>query len=74
MIQVRIPAWAKDFLSSKTPTSALGPTKFLTQKFQWDVSPGVKQLGLEFGNSPQSGAEVKKFTVILHHKLARSYP
>jgi hypothetical protein len=74
MIEVRIPAGATGFLSSKTPTSSLGPTKFLTQRVQGDVSPGVKQLGLEAGNSPQSCAEVKKFTVIVHHKLSGNYP
>ena len=50
-----------------------GTHQFLTQKIQRDVSPGVKQLGLESGNSPQSCAKVKKFTVILHHKLSRNY-
>jgi hypothetical protein len=74
MIEIRIPARATDFLSSKTPTSALGSTKFLIQKFQGDVSPGVKQPVLETTKSPQSCAEVKKFTVILHHELCRNYP
>jgi hypothetical protein len=68
------PSRGNGFLSSKTPTPALGSTKFLTQKIQGDVFPGVKQLGLEAGNSLQSCAEVKKFTVILHHKLSRNYP
>jgi hypothetical protein len=47
-------AEATNFLSSKTRTPTLGPTKFFTQKVQGDVSPGVKQPGLEIENSPQS--------------------
>jgi len=50
-----------------------GAHQILTQKIQRDVSPRVKQLGIESGNSPQSCVEVKKFTVILHHKLSRIY-
>jgi hypothetical protein len=68
------PAEATNFLSSKTRTPTLGPTKFFTQKFQGDVSPGVKQSGLETENSPQSCADVKKFTVVLLHNLSRNYP
>ena len=73
MIEVRIPAGETDFSLPKRPHWLLEPPSFLHKRFR-GMSLGVKQLGLETGNSLQSCAEVKEFTVILNHRLSKNYP
>lgn len=73
MIEVRIPAGKTDFSFPKRPHRLLDSSSFLHKRFR-GMSPGVKNLGLEAGNSLQSCAEVKEFTVILNHRLSKNYP
>jgi hypothetical protein len=63
---VQIPAWAKDFLFSKTSKWALGPIR---PRIQWVLRvffPGIKRLQRETDHSPATNAQVKNETIHLH--------